>query len=61
VMSKRSQSFRLVKQKQEWHNEPATDAQRKTLKKFMKGKQIPVDLNKGKASRLISAYIAGKN
>lgn len=52
--------LRVVKKDQAWHNEPATEAQIKTLKKFYKGKQIPVDLNKGKASRLISVYIAGK-
>jgi len=52
--------LRVVKKEQAWHNEPATESQIKTLKKFYKGKQIPVDLNKGKASRLISVYLAGK-
>lgn len=53
--------LRVVRKTQGWHNEPATEAQIKTLKKFYKGKQIPVDLNKGRASRLISVYLAGKN
>jgi hypothetical protein len=61
ILTKRKDAFRLVKQEQAWHNEPATEAQKKTLKRFMKGKQIPVDLNKGKASRLISAYLAGRS
>ncbi len=53
-------ALRVVKKNQPWHNEPATAPQIKTLKKFYKGKQIPENLSKGKASRLISVYLAGK-
>ena len=60
ILTKRSDAFRLVKQEQAWHNEPATDAQKKMIKRFYKGRQIPVDLNKGKASRLISAHLSGR-
>jgi hypothetical protein len=60
ILTKRAQAFRLVKQKQSWHADPATPGQLKTLKKFYKGKQIPLNINKGRASRLISAYLAGK-
>lgn len=60
ILKLRSSEFRLVKREQAWHNDPATPAQIKNIKKFLKGKQIPEDLNKGKASRLLSAYFAGK-
>jgi hypothetical protein len=53
-------ALRVVKKEQAWHKEPASEAQLKTLKKFYKGKQIPPDMNKGTASRLISVYLTGK-
>jgi ATP-dependent helicase IRC3 len=60
IISKRPDAVRVVKREQAWHEDMATEAQLRTLKKFYKGRQIPEGLSKGKASRLISAAIAGK-
>lgn len=43
-----------------WHSDPPTEPQIKLLKKLFKGKPLPLDLDKGKASRLISSFMAGK-
>jgi superfamily II DNA or RNA helicase len=61
VIAKRPDAVRVIKREQAWHEDPATDAQLKTIKKFYKGRQIPPGLSKGKASRLISACLAGKS
>ena len=52
--------LKLVNKKSVWREEQATDKQLKTLRKFYKGKQIPLDLTKGAADGLIKAAIAGK-
>lgn len=54
------EALRVVKKEQAWHNDSATSSQIKALKKFYKGKQIPQELKKGAASRMISAYLAGR-
>jgi hypothetical protein len=60
ILKRRPEAVRVVKREQAWHEDAATDAQIKTLKKFYKGKQLPSDLTKGKASRLISQALAGR-
>lgn len=59
IITKRADAIGLVKREAAWHNVPATPKQISTLKKFYPGRQIPPDLDKGKASRLIGAHIAG--
>jgi len=54
------ESLKVLNREAHWHKDPPTDAQIKTLKRFFKGKPLPLDLDKGKASRLISSYLAGK-
>jgi ATP-dependent helicase IRC3 len=60
ILQKRPEAVRVVKREQAWHADPPTDAQMKTLKKFYKGKQLPNNLTKGMASRLISQALAGR-
>lgn len=60
VLGKIGTDAKLVKQKEEWHEDPPTEKQLNTLRKIMKGKPIPVDLTKGQASRIIGNFIAGK-
>lgn len=52
--------LKLTRQHESWHDDPATPAQITALKRMYKGKQIPADITKGKASRLISYAKAGK-
>jgi ATP-dependent helicase IRC3 len=54
------ESLKLLKREATWHNDSATVAQLNLLRKFYKGKPLPDDLTKGKASQLISAFLAGK-
>jgi hypothetical protein len=55
------EALKLVDKRAMWRDELATPKQLKTLHKFYKGKQIPVDtLTKGIADGLIKAAIAGK-
>ncbi len=51
---------KLVKQKANWHKDEASPGQLKMLKRLFKGKQIPHDMTKGRASQLIGAALAGK-
>lgn len=53
-------ALKILKREETWHNAPATPGQLMLLRKFFKGKAIPLDLTKGKASKLISSYLAGK-
>jgi ATP-dependent helicase IRC3 len=54
------ESLKLLRREAPWHSEQATPAQLKTLMRFFKGKPLPLDLDKGKASRLISSFLAAK-
>ena len=60
ILQKRPEAVRVVKREQAWHSDPPTDKQMKTLKRFYKGKQLPANLTKGMASRLLSQYWAGR-
>ena len=51
-------ALKILRRKESWHDDPATEGQVKLLKKFFKGKAIPNDLSKGAASKLISSYMA---
>jgi ATP-dependent helicase IRC3 len=51
-------SLKILKQKETWHDYPATDKQIKYLKKYYKGKAIPNDLTSGIASRLLGNYFS---
>lgn len=53
-------ALKIIRREEKWHKQPATPAQLKLLAKFFKGKAIPPDMDKGKASKLISSYLAGK-
>jgi ATP-dependent helicase IRC3 len=53
-------ALKVLRREESWHGQQATSAQLKLLTKFFKGKPLPLDLTKGKASRLISSYYAGK-
>lgn len=55
------EALKVLRREETWHKQPATPAQLKLLAKLFKGKAIPPDLDKGKASRLISSYMAGKS
>jgi ATP-dependent helicase IRC3 len=50
----------LLKRKAHWHEDAATPKQMKMLRKFFKGKQIPPDITKGEASKLIGEHFASK-
>jgi superfamily II DNA or RNA helicase len=52
--------LKVLRREETWHGDPATPSQLKLLTKFYKGKPIPPDLTKGKASRLIGSFMAGK-
>lgn len=60
VMNKASDQIRILKRKEAWHDKPVTPDQLKLLAKFYKGKAIPNDLTRGKASALIGSFLAGK-
>lgn len=59
--------LKVVRREEAWHSGPATPAQLKLLKKLCKGKgkngkdrEVPADIDKGKASKLISSFLAGQ-
>ena len=52
--------LKVVKREAEWHNLPPTEKQLKQVKKLFKGKQIPDNLTRGSASKLIGSALAGK-
>jgi superfamily II DNA or RNA helicase len=54
------EALKVLNREAQWHGDPPTEKQIATLKRFFKGKPLPLDLDKGKASRLISSYLAGK-
>lgn len=54
------ETLKILRREEKWHDAPATPGQIRLLAKFFKGKAIPRDLTKGKASKLISSFIAGK-
>lgn len=58
VMEQAQNHLKILKREGEkWHEDGATDAQLKLLKKFMKGRTFPPDLSKGAASRLIGQFL----
>lgn len=60
IQDKAPEVLKLLKREEPWHKEPATEAQLKMLARFTKGKAIPKDLDKGRASKLISSYMSKK-
>jgi superfamily II DNA or RNA helicase len=55
-----SEALKVLSREATWHKDPATEGQIRMLNKLYKGKALPLDMDKGKASRLISSFIAGK-
>jgi hypothetical protein len=47
--------LRVIRRKEEWHDGPPTPKQLWRLKRLYPGKVFPNDMDKGAASRLISA------
>lgn len=60
VYEKVPETLKLLRREEKWHSQPATVAQLNLLRKLVKGKPLPTDLDKGKASKLISSFLAGK-
>lgn len=60
ITDKAADALKVLQREAHWHGEPATEKQIKTLRRLAPGKAIPDDLDKGKASKLISAYLANK-
>jgi hypothetical protein len=60
VQDKCFEAMTLLRREEKWHNDPPTPKQLKRLMSMYKGKPLPLDLDKGKASRLISSYLANK-
>lgn len=66
VQNVASDALKVLRREETWHNDPASAKQIKLLSKFYKDKKtgkplpLPPDLSRGKASRLISSYLAGK-
>jgi superfamily II DNA or RNA helicase len=54
------EALKVLPREAVWHGDPPTEPQIKLLKKLFKGRPLPLDLDKGKASRLISSFMAGK-
>ena len=54
------EALKLVNRTAHWHNDPPTDGQMRLIAKLFKGKQIPSNLTKGAASKLIGSALAGK-
>ena len=54
------EALKILRKKEKWHDNPASEAQLKLLRKFYKGKQFPPDLKSGDASKWISSALAGK-
>jgi superfamily II DNA or RNA helicase len=55
-----AEALKILRREETWHSDPATPGQLKLLAKFYRGKAIPNDLDKGRASKLISSFLAGK-
>jgi superfamily II DNA or RNA helicase len=53
--------IKIVKRDAHWHKDPPTEKQLKRIRKLYAGKQIPDNLTKGEAFKLIGAAIAGKD
>lgn len=58
IQDKAADSLKILKQEEPWHSDPATDKQLNWLKRHAKGKALPPDLDKGRASKLISSMKA---
>lgn len=52
--------LKVVRREEKWHNDPPTGPQLKRLAQIFKGKQLPLNLTKGQASKLIGQHVAGK-
>lgn len=55
IQDKAPEALTLLRRNAHWHGVPASEKQIKLLKKLYKGRAIPLDLDKGAASKLISA------
>jgi superfamily II DNA or RNA helicase len=55
-----SEHLKILRQvgKEKWHGQPASEAQKKLLLRFYKGRQIPPTLTSGTASKLIGDFKA---
>ena len=60
IREKIPECLTIVKREAEWHKLPPTEKQMKRIKKIYKGKQIPADLSRGAAHKIIGLYFAGK-
>lgn len=60
IRSTSSEALKVLSREATWHKDPATEGQLKMLKKLYPGRAFPPDIDKGKASRLISSMIAGR-
>ena len=60
IYEKAAESLKILKREATWHKDPPSVGQLNLLRKFFKGKPLPDDLTKGKASMLISSFLAGK-
>lgn len=54
------EALKLVNRTAHWHDDPPTTGQLQLIAKLFKGKQIPSNLTKGAASKLIGSALAGK-
>lgn len=52
--------LKIVQREAAWHSLPSTDLQIRKIKRLYKGKQIPDNLTRGKAHKLIGAALANK-
>lgn len=55
-MDKASHHIKLLRMKEKWHDNPASEAQIRLIQRFYKGRQVPPTLTSGVASRLISDF-----
>lgn len=55
-----SDSLKILRRKEEWHDEPMTEPQANLLRKWYKNRPLPQNMTKGQAAKLISQFIAGK-
>lgn len=60
VQQHATKNLTIVKREAAWHKDPPTEKQLAMLAKFFKGKQLPPNLTKGQASKLIGNHLAGK-
>lgn len=53
-------ALKLLRRKEDWHEDAMTDAQANLLRRWYRGRPLPPNMTKGQAAKLISNFIAGK-